>query len=79
MFYTVIQRSGWQGSPWRIAKTFTDKNTAAIYARDAKQPNVREDFYSTRVMPHRKPINELTNYDNGTVKFSGNVVAWTNS
>lgn len=77
MFYTVIQKSGWSNSPWRVARTFDDAKTAEGYAQGKHQPSAREDFYHVEIKKHKKPLADLTNFDNLLVKFSdGTLAEW---
>lgn len=75
--YTVIQKSGWQGDNWRVAKTFSNKDDAQQFVNQNTQPNARDDFYRTRIMSHRRPLAKMANWDSETVKFSdGTVAGW---
>lgn len=78
MKYTVIQKSGWQGSSWKVAKTFQSKSQAQEFRDIKSQPNARDDFYHVRIMTHRKPLARMMSETHGdTVKFSdGTLAVW---
>ena len=71
MFYTVIQKSGWQDAGWMVADTFNAIGDAEKFASENRQStDPREYFYNVRVMLHRKPIEKLANDDHSCVTFA---------
>ena len=70
MFYTVIQRSGWNTDQWTTDQTFTREADAREWANKHQQPDPRQSFYSTAIKAHKKKLEELTNFDNFVTTFS---------
>lgn len=76
MNYTVIHKSGWQGSHWVVGKVCDNKKEAEAFLSEHRTAEAMSDYYHMRVMAHRKPITSLMLDDASAYRFSDGTVAW---
>lgn len=77
MYYTVIHKSGFRSSKYKIFDTFTNSDEAYIVAGEKECNEVGSSWFDVCVIKHRKPVYDYMKNDTDSfVTFSGNVKAF---